>query len=130
MRPSHLLAPAFALVSLLVAGCQSLTDSVCTLEARAAIGVLVRDSVSGTAPDTAGAVVLVVDGVYRDTAEFPQYSTQAGTLYYLARERAGRYTVRVEQPGYQPWERTGVRVTRDECHVRTVELIALLQSAT
>jgi hypothetical protein len=48
-------------------------------------------------------------------------------IYPLAYERAGAYAVTVEQTGYRPWTRTNVSVTRDECHVKTVFLTALLQ---
>jgi hypothetical protein len=47
--------------------------------------------------------------------------------YGLAYERAGTYTVTVEQQGYRPWSRSGVRVTKDECHVRGVSITARLQ---
>ena len=47
--------------------------------------------------------------------------------YQLAYEKAGEFTVAVQISGYAPWSRDGVRVTRGDCHVRTVELTALLQ---
>lgn len=45
----------------------------------------------------------------------------------VAYERAGTYEVTVELAGNRPSRCIGVRVTSDECHVRTVHVTALLQ---
>jgi hypothetical protein len=95
----------------------------CSADARPAVSVDVRDSITG-APAGRGARIVARDGDFADTARYP--SEYEGP-YGLARERAGTYTVTVEQAGYRPWSRGGVRVTRDECHVRTVLLPARLQ---
>jgi hypothetical protein len=50
--------------------------------------------------------------------------------YPLAYEKPGTYEVTVQQTGYRLWTRTNVQVTRDECHVQTVSLTALLQRVT
>jgi hypothetical protein len=104
-------------------GCKLPGGVACSADARPAVSVDVRDSVTDT-PAGRGARIIAQDGVFADTAKTP--SGYEGP-YALARERAGTYTVTVEQEGYQLWSRSGVRVTRDECHVRTVSLIARLQ---
>ena len=93
------------------------------MDARPAVSVDVRDSIAG-APAGRGARIIARDGAFADTAK---HTSQYEGPYALARERAGTYTVTVEQDGYRLWSRGGVRVTRDECHVRTVSLVARLQ---
>jgi hypothetical protein len=44
-----------------------------------------------------------------------------------AGEHAGIFRVTVRKPGYRDWVRSGVRVTRDACHVQPTTLTALLQ---
>jgi len=104
-------------------GCNPFTGTVCTTEARAAIVVDVRDS-STDAPAGRGARVIASDGAFADTAHT---SADFDGPYGLAHERAGTYTVTVEQEGYRDWSQDGIRVTRDECHVRTVDITARLQ---
>jgi hypothetical protein len=105
------------------AACDRFTGSECTLDLRPALAVEVRDSVTSAAAGQ-GARLIATDGVYADTAQF---EGPFGGPYRLADERAGTYTVTVEQEGYRLWSRSGIRVTRDECHVRTVSLTARLQ---
>ena len=104
-------------------GCNSLTGNVCTDEARAAISVEALDSITN-APVGADARIIASDGAFADTVITVE---DFDGPYGLAHERAGSYTVTVEQEGYAPWSRSDVQVTRDECHVRTVRLTALLQ---
>jgi len=97
---------------------------VCTLEARSSFAVTVVDSTSG-APIRSGATVGVAEGPFADTllAPGPGASAYSGGVY----ERPGTYTVAVSHPDYRPWRRSGVEVTRDECHVQTQQLTARLQ---
>jgi hypothetical protein len=104
-------------------GCDSLTGTVCTDEARAAISVEALDSIT-RAPVGVGARIIASDGAVADTVITVE---GFGGPYGLAHERAGSYTVTVEQAGHSPWSRSDVRVSRDDCHVRTVPLTALLQ---
>lgn len=87
---------------------------VCTMEARSSFAITVVDSVSGQnlAP---GATVRVTAGAFSDTLTTPGPGATAysGGVY----ERPGTYTVAVTRPGYLPWQRSGVAVGRDECHV-------------
>ena len=123
---------------LLLAACQ---DAVEPVDGRLAEGVLC------TANIAAGIEVEVVDarsgayvargarGTVRDGAFVGVMAPARGrgippadTLVSLqgAFERAGTYTVTIERDGYQPWQRPGVVVTRNVCHVNTVLLVAQL----
>ncbi len=118
-----------AAVAGVVAGCRDVTADdasgvVCTLEARPGLLVTVRDSVTGAA--VSDAQVGARRGAAADTARGGAVRSD-GALYALAHERPGTYAVRVERAGYRVWERAGVEVSADRCHVRTVALTALLQ---
>ncbi len=118
------LAAALALpIAAAAVGCDLLTPPVsCTDEARAGIAVEVRDSVS-SAPTGVGGRVIATEGGWADTT-----LTMAGiAIYGVAYERHGTYTVSVDQAGYRTWTRAGVVVTKDQCHVRTVSILARLQ---
>ena len=108
-------------VASLAAGCELFGPVTCTTEARPGIVVEVVDSV--TDQRVSDATVILVDGGWQEILEAPQ-GTTAG-----AYERAGTYRVQAAADGYAPWARYDVRVTGDECHVRTVELTARLQAA-
>lgn len=112
-------------LALAAAGCDGngVTGVACTQEARPGLAVTVRDP-AGEA--VTGALVVAREGAYADTARWMAV-VSAGAVYSLAYERAGTYVVRVERAGYQPWEQARVRVTADECHVRTVALTAALR---
>jgi len=90
--------------------------------------VFVRDSSSG-APIGRGSKATAADGIFVATATYPG-GTQDDLPLSLAHERAGTYTVVVTKPGYRDWRASGVRVTRDECHVITVTLTARLELNT
>lgn len=122
--------PAFAaLAALLGASCDDPGLIACTLEARAAISVEIRDSATA-APLADGAIASVSDGAFSDTLELCGWSGGgAGTIRCGAWERSGTYGVAVTHPGYQAWARSGVVVTRDRCHVQGVALQARLQPA-
>lgn len=118
-RPPRLLILALTLV---VAGCDLFTkpEEPCTDAQFPGIAVQVRDSVTGSSTGL-GAIVVAAEGAFADTG-----SSVSG-IYALAYERPGTYTVTVEQASYLKWTRTGVVVTRGECHVSTVNIIARLQ---
>lgn len=110
---------AGAVVGTLV-GCSDSLGTVCTDEARPGIMVTVRDSV--TTASVSRARVVARTATIADTSE-----ESPNGVYPLVYEKAGTYTVTVEQAGYRTWTRANVEVTRDECHVKTVSLTALLQ---
>lgn len=118
------------LATLSLAACKGTTqpDVVCTTEARYAIGVQVKDSLT-LAPAAAGAKLLVVDPAagYRDSTSFAADSLWNTWSLTAAPERAGVFTIVVSKPGYRDWIRTNVVVTKDDCHVHPVAFTALLQ---
>lgn len=107
-------------------GCSSPNDVVCTDVAVPAIEVFVRDSASNSFAAN-GATATAVDGTYTDTNGFPDNYTQPEQAIPLAYERSGTFSVSVTKAGYRNWTTSGVRVTREVCHVRTVTLNARLQ---
>ena len=109
--------------ALLFTGCGLLTGPACTLEARPALIVTVRDSTTG-APAAGAARVVARSGAFADTAHAGD--DHAGP-YPLAYERAGTYVLTVEHEGYRAWSRSGIRVGAGECHVRTEAVTVLLQ---
>ena len=101
----------------------NLVPGACTTEAVPAVSVDVRDMITNT-PAGRGARIIARDGAFADTADF---TGSYDGPYGVAHERAGTYTVTVEQQGYNVWSQTGLNVSRGECHVRTVSLTARLQ---
>ena len=116
-RPFLILALTVA-----VAGCDLFTkpEEPCPTDRFPGIAVQVRDSVTGSSTGL-GAIVVATEGAFADTG------ASVSGIYGIAYERPGTYTVTVEQAGYLKWTRTGVVVTRGECHVNTVNIIARLQ---
>lgn len=115
-----------ALAPLLAACPQNpMEDRVCTLEARSAVTVELRDARTGAAL-TGPATMTVRDGAFVETAEFPAEISTMG----VAHERAGVYVVTVKKAGYRDWTRADVAVKSDECHVQTAVLRAELEPAS
>ena len=99
------------------------TGQVCTLEARAGITLDVRDSVSNVIAGR-NAKIIAREGAVADTSHETSFGDGPFGLVY---ERAGTYTVTVEQSGYKLWTQAGVLVTKGPCHVNGVALTARLQ---
>ncbi|MEM1042010.1 MAG: carboxypeptidase-like regulatory domain-containing protein [Bacteroidota bacterium] len=117
------------LLMLLVAGCDAVIgDPICTGEFVPGLRVSVRDADTGE-PAAFEALGIARDAGFADTlGTYDEVPPEPGDLDLLgAWERAGRYDVTISKAGYQTWRRENVRVTEDECHVRTVELEALLE---
>jgi hypothetical protein len=125
LMPYRHLVPLAPLL-LAAAGCADFFGpKLCTAEARPGLLIAVVDSVTG-ASVLPGATIIVQNAVFNESATIPD-GPQPSEVYSTAYEAAGTYTVTVRKTGYQDWVRAGVTVTRDECHVRTVELLAKLQ---
>lgn len=106
---------------------------VCTTDLRYGIAVTVMDSSTGEPPSTASLVARTAAGTDHVGPQSPVRAARnaAPTLVLnAAPERAGTYDLTVRAPGYQTWHRTGVEVTKDECHVHTVLITARLQRLT
>ena len=105
-------------------GCSASLSPVCTQEARPAVAVYVKDSVTN-AGTASGASLVVREGSYEDSVAAPV--GMDNSPLGAAVERAGTYQVTVTKTGYATWVKSNVRVTKDLCHVNTVTLTALLQ---
>jgi len=115
-----------ALAPLLAACPQNpLDDTACTMEARTAVQVEMRDARTGAALN-GPATLTVRDGAFVETVEIPAEFASMG----VAHERAGVYVVTVEKAGYRAWTRADVAVKRGECHVQTANLRAELVPVT
>ena len=93
----------------------------CDLVLKAGIAVTIVDGATGN-PILGEVTVTATEGSYSETV------TPVQGLALLASERPGTYRVEVQAAGYQPWVMPSVGVTRDDCHVETVQLTALLTS--
>ena len=128
-RPS--LRPLIAIgLALAPAACDLFAPRECTMDARAGIVVEIRDAMTD-AYIADQATAMVAEGSFRDSLRLVDRvrvgDDFVGTAKGGIHERAGNYVVEVTAPGYSPWVRAGVRVQRDDCHVRTVSLVARLQ---
>jgi hypothetical protein len=127
---SRRLVTAVAIVTLTagLAGCDLLLDARdCPTIVLPAVSVRIEDSVTG-APAAAGARLVVRDGSYADSSSIPEGQADRDAEPIMAAlERAGTYVVTVSKAGYRDWTRSGVRVAKDECNVRTANLTARLQ---
>lgn len=104
-------------------------DEGCTLVLVPGIAVEVRDRITNEFLATTPRGV-VVEGASVDSlvvSGFSDHVPPRVTTFHGARERAGRYVVRIEADGYAPWDTAGIRVTEDDCHVRTVRFTAELE---
>lgn len=117
---------------LTTAGCDLLDENLgveCTDNFVNGLEVAVQDSSTG-APAASGAELIAQDGAWADTVRFPPNRPEYDALRLAsAGERPGTYTVTVRKAGFRDWQRSGIVVTADECHVHTVELMARLQPA-
>lgn len=104
---------------------ESPSGKICTAQFVYGLNVSVRDSATG-ADLSSGSTVVVRDGNFVDSLTTPYPGSPYG-IFSSAGERAGTYSVTVRRAGYRTWTRTGVAVTADECHVRPMSVIALLQ---
>ncbi len=98
----------------------------CDLVLKPGIVLTIVDGATGNPIEEA--TVIATDGAYSETVNLPSSPPAPGHAV-LASERAGTYRVEVQAPGYLPWVMSGVRVSRDDCHVETVQLTAQLTRA-
>jgi hypothetical protein len=99
----------------------------CTAILKAGIVLTIVDGATGNPIEEA--TVIATDGSYSETVSLPSIPPAPGHAV-LANERSGTYRVEVQAPGYLPWVMSGVRVSRDDCHVETVALTARLTRAS
>jgi len=118
-----------AAIAIGAAACTSPTGPsngiICTAIAAAGINITVVDSLTGAPAAFTGLWARAVDGAFRDSTASAFTNPQAGTVTMaLAWERRGTFTVTVHADGFRDWNKTGVVVTADECHVTGVQLTA------
>ena len=110
------------LMSVSVGGCSgSPSGVVCTDEFAYGISIHVSDAATG-APITSGLSGTLTDGSYHENMmPWPSGATLVG-----AGERKGTYAATVSAPGYQTWQKDGIQVGANECHVVGVSVDAKL----
>ena len=129
--PTRLIRLFLALAMLTATGCDLLDNPefICTANFVFGLEVTVQDSSTG-APAASGAQLIARDGAWADTVGFPADRPDLDGLPLVsAGERAGTYAVTVRKAGFRDWQRSGIVVTADECHVHPVKLTARLQPA-
>jgi hypothetical protein len=116
-----------------LSGCDILNPIDCTAILVPGIVIAVVDA-STSRPLRGPVRVIARDGSFADTAQVQFVlppEADPDTTYHgpfaLVYERAGTYDVSVHAIGYREWTDAGIRVTRDQCHVRTKQLEAALQ---
>lgn len=97
---------------------------VCSDSIEPGIVVEIRNAATN-APIADGATGYVRDGAYVDSL-----TAHSNDSLQAAFERPGTYEVFVHHDGFRDWHTSGVRVKADECHVRTVRVVASLDSLT
>lgn len=113
---------------IILSSCGLVDAEVCTAAAHPGISVIVTDSVSGGRVSSNQIQLRAVDGSYQDSVVVS--NAEAPFPIRLAEERAGTYLLDILAGGYRPWSRQGISVSQDDCHVRTVNVSALLQRGT
>jgi len=103
-----------------VLGCDPYT---CSTDVLFGITLYVRDSVTNAMVGRESLVILQ-SGTVADSVRETSFNDGP---YGLAPEQAGTFTVTVEKAGYQRWSKSGVQVTKQDCHVVGVSVPALLQ---
>jgi hypothetical protein len=119
--------------ALLLPGCgvlDLLDPVICAAVISRAVEVEVRDARTGE-PAADGALGIARSGNFAETLQVIGWiahpSPRAAVVLGGVEERPGVYSVSVEKPGYQRWERTGVVAERGRCGVITANLIANLE---
>lgn len=102
---------------------------VCGTSLGYGITVVVRDSVTGQAA-AQGALAVARDGTYADTLRIIEGASGPPLMLGGVRSRTGTYTVRIEKPGYRPWDARDVNVYSGECGIQTTARTANLAPAT
>lgn len=102
-----------AVVFMTGCGTPSPDDSACSTEARSGITVMVKNATGGAA--ICGATVIIRDGTFTETLQ----ELGPDCSYAGAWERAGLYRLEVSKTGFNPASEDNIKVTKDECHVKT-----------
>jgi len=108
----------------MLASCQLFTGD-CTTAGRPALVIRVTDAETGDPPEGESKIT-ITDGTWTEVHE--GLPDPILGQYAAAFERPGTYSVLIETPGYQNWNREGVIVRRTgSCdHLATVSLTAAI----
>jgi hypothetical protein len=113
---------------LALCGCDLLPFEECDAMVLPALRVTLVDSSTRMLLAPSGVLVVATAGSYADTVHFaddsndpPQWPAD------LAFEHAGAYRITAAAPGYRRWEQGGFVVRRGKCHVRGIDVTALMQ---
>jgi hypothetical protein len=100
---------------------------VCTADARPALLVGLTDSLTGATTGFTGVTIAAREVAYIDSVQMTAYPAPPynGPIP-LAYERKGKYDVYITTALYLPWNRIGIVVTGDLCHVTPVSVTARL----
>lgn len=110
----------------LVGACETPAD--CILSPGVAVEVVVRDSVTG-APAADGALGTLEFGGEEIPLVLGGTDIHGAPLVLAGGSQPGRYSVRIEKPGYENWAQPTVRVESNDCGLLTERLEARLQPA-
>lgn len=109
-----------------LASCDVLGIGPCESDIQAGIRISLEDEVTG-GPILEGVRAVAASPGHTDTTRVVGLSSAGLAVLTLVQDVAGTYSVMIEARGYEAWQRDGVVVrNRDHCHVRTVELTAVL----
>lgn len=116
------------IILLATTACSSSTPTgvMCTALYAYGISLKVQNAATG-APITDSATVVITDGSYVESYDYlgaPGQPTSG--LLSAAGERAGTYSISIRKNGFAPYDTAGIEVTRDVCHVHTVQVTANL----
>jgi hypothetical protein len=123
MRNSNLARLGVVVVGAVSSACEQPLQA-CDLNLVYGLTIVVADSITGAPLGGLETIVEVREGAYVDT--LPPFGTNE---YSGAGERPGMYSVKVQRVGYRVWQRDGIRVREDECHVIPVRVSARLQTS-
>ena len=101
------------------------TSVACTAQFVYGLAITVQNAATG-AQITDSASVVVTDGSYKESYTLGA-TGQPGGVISAAGERAGTYSISIRKAQFAPYDTAGVTVTKDACHVQTVQVVAKLQ---
>ncbi|MEO7042627.1 MAG: hypothetical protein ABI035_10240 [Gemmatimonadaceae bacterium] len=99
------------------------TGVACTTNIVPGLSITVANASTG-AQIIDSAAVSITDGGYTESYTL---GGQPGGVISAANERPGTYNISVRKPQFAPYDTAGVTVTKDACHVQTVQVVAKLQ---
>ena len=127
------LSPILLALGALTAACRKeVADPQCGQRDDAAIGVRIRDSVSGAyfPFQNISYVAVTDDGSFKDSV-FVQTILDPGQVPTiekgLAYEHPGTYTLTVKANGYSPWTQSNISAPESGCHVLTQHITPRLK---